>query len=58
MVAIDIFENYLSSCREGSKRPRQDELSEAEAATMFDQLMEGFGLRRKRRSKDVWYSFP
>ncbi|OEL24302.1 General transcription factor 3C polypeptide 3 [Dichanthelium oligosanthes] len=37
---------------EGSKRPRQDELSEAEAATMFDQLMEGFGLRRKRRSKD------
>nr|CAB3505001.1 unnamed protein product [Digitaria exilis] len=39
--------------RDGSKRPRQDELSEAEAATMFDQLMEGFGLRRKRRSKDV-----
>ncbi|CAL5003385.1 unnamed protein product [Urochloa decumbens] len=38
--------------REGSKRPRQDELSEVEAATMFDQLMEGFGLRRKRRSKD------
>ncbi|KAG0522902.1 hypothetical protein BDA96_07G077900 [Sorghum bicolor] len=37
---------------EGSKRPRQDQLSEAEAATMFDQLMEGFGLRRKRRSKD------
>ncbi|KAG2582335.1 hypothetical protein PVAP13_6KG103800 [Panicum virgatum] len=38
--------------REGSKRPRQDELTEAEAATMFDQLMEGFGLRRKRRSKE------
>lgn len=38
---------------ECSKNPRQDELSEVEAATMFDQLMEGFGLRRKRRSKDV-----
>ncbi|AQK50204.1 tetratricopeptide repeat (TPR)-containing protein [Zea mays] len=37
---------------EGPKRPRPDQLSEAEAATMFDQLMEGFGLRRKRRSKD------
>ncbi|KAG8089649.1 hypothetical protein GUJ93_ZPchr0011g28392 [Zizania palustris] len=36
-----------------SKKPRQDELSEAEAATMFDQLMEGFGLRRKRRSKEA-----
>ncbi|GJN13252.1 hypothetical protein PR202_ga31604 [Eleusine coracana subsp. coracana] len=38
---------------DGSKRPRQDDLSEAEAATMFDQLMEGFGLRRKRRSKEA-----
>ncbi|KAJ1267737.1 hypothetical protein BS78_07G080700 [Paspalum vaginatum] len=37
---------------EASKRPRHGELSEAEAATMFDQLMEGFGLRRKRRPKD------
>uniref|UniRef100_A0A0E0MEK8 General transcription factor 3C polypeptide 3 n=1 Tax=Oryza punctata TaxID=4537 RepID=A0A0E0MEK8_ORYPU len=36
-----------------SKKPRQDGLSEAEAATVFDQLMEGFGLRRKRRSKDA-----
>lgn len=36
---------------ECSKNPRQDELSEVEAATMFDQLMEGFGLRRKRRSR-------
>ncbi|XP_015698100.1 general transcription factor 3C polypeptide 3 isoform X2 [Oryza brachyantha] len=36
-----------------SKKPRQGELSEAEAATVFDQLMEGFGLRRKRRSKDA-----
>ncbi|TVU43258.1 hypothetical protein EJB05_09709 [Eragrostis curvula] len=38
---------------ESSKRPRKDDLSEAEAATMFDQLMEGFGLRRKRRSKEA-----
>lgn len=38
---------------ECSKRPRQYELSEAEAATIFDQLMEGFGLRRKRKSKDT-----
>uniref|UniRef100_A0A0E0R6S6 General transcription factor 3C polypeptide 3 n=1 Tax=Oryza rufipogon TaxID=4529 RepID=A0A0E0R6S6_ORYRU len=36
-----------------SKKPRQDGLSEVEAATVFDQLMEGFGLRRKRRSKDA-----
>uniref|UniRef100_A0A0D3HKF3 General transcription factor 3C polypeptide 3 n=1 Tax=Oryza barthii TaxID=65489 RepID=A0A0D3HKF3_9ORYZ len=36
-----------------SKKLRQDGLSEAEAATVFDQLMEGFGLRRKRRSKDA-----
>ncbi|KAM3278005.1 hypothetical protein ACQJBY_045715 [Aegilops geniculata] len=40
---------------EPSKRRRQQgELSEAESANLFDQLMEGFGLRRKkrRRSKD------
>jgi len=53
-----MFDNSWASCREGSKRPRQDELTEAEAATMFDQLMEGFGLRRKRRSKEVWNSSP
>lgn len=59
VFVVYMFENSWSSSREeGSKRPRQDQLSEAEAATMFDQLMEGFGLRRKRRSKDVRYSIP
>ncbi|CAM0876174.1 unnamed protein product [Alopecurus aequalis] len=39
---------------ESSKRRKQGELSEAESANLFDQLMEGFGLRRKkkRKSKD------
>lgn len=35
-----------------SKRRKQPgELSEAESANLFDQLMEGFGLRRKKRRK-------
>lgn len=34
------------------KRRKHGELSEAESANLFDQLMEGFGLRRKRRSKN------
>lgn len=33
------------------KRKQQGELSEAESANLFDQLMEGFGLRRKKRRK-------
>ncbi|GJN09513.1 hypothetical protein PR202_ga27527 [Eleusine coracana subsp. coracana] len=54
----DIFNtsdcSQSSSREESSKRPRKDNLSEAEAATMFDQLMEGFGLRRRKRSKEIW----
>lgn len=49
--------SWSSSRDASSKKPRQDGLSEVEAATVFDQLMEGFGLRRKRRSKDVWYHY-
>uniref|UniRef100_A0ACD6A0H5 Uncharacterized protein n=1 Tax=Avena sativa TaxID=4498 RepID=A0ACD6A0H5_AVESA len=37
---------------ESSKRRRQgEELSEAESANLFDQMMEGFGLRRKKKRK-------
>ncbi|GJN36576.1 hypothetical protein PR202_gb25452 [Eleusine coracana subsp. coracana] len=45
--------HFVSRKEESSKRLRKDDLSEAEAATMFDQLMEGFGLRRRKRSREA-----